>query len=265
MVKRYLQNPIDRSDWAQKLLKTDFAKELALTQEFVGTRSNLISMQRLAAIAGYRVIKRPVDAAGRYAAPAVEELQDIAFRPDWLPENLALKPVQPEITIEKAREFVKLASRNADNAFRDALQQTRRELNPTLANEEANNWLALWGIARDELMEGLAKSEGGDARRRLQDAKPTCAAGRCASRSRIYRRRAVFAMASRVGIPGVLGGATGALDPWQAALLTGAFGTVVHPALQQKAGRGLSFVGICHSHKTCFVRGNWVMTRTSPG
>ena len=244
MVKRYLQNPIDRSDWAQKLLKTDFAKELALTQEFVGTRSNLISMQRLAAIAGYRVIKRPVDAAGRYAAPAVEELQDIAFRPDWLPENLALKPVQPEITIEKAREFVKLASRNADNAFRDALQQTRRELNPTRANEEANNWLALWGIARDELMEGLAKSEGGDA---LVDAYKmqslrTQQAG--ALRALAYTDDVPYSL-WRVawGIPGVLGGATGALDPWQAALLTGAFGTVVHPALQQKAGRGLSFVG----------------------
>jgi len=243
MIKPYLKDTIDRSDWAEQLLDTPFAKKLATAEEFVGTRSGLTSMQRLANIAGYRVIKRPVDAAGRYAAPVVEDLQGIAFRPDWLPQNLALKPVQPEITLGRVQEFKRLASEYADAAFADASQGTRRELNPTLARDEANSWRALWGIADKAMMEGLAKSKGG-----LTVADAYKMASLRTQQAGAYRALAAtddvpFSLwRSMWGVPGLSGAgmALGTGNPLVGVGTTAAFATAMNPTVQRGLGHLLS-------------------------
>ena len=200
-------------------------------------------MQRLANIAGYRVIGRPRDLTGKYLDPAMEELRGIAFRPDWLPENLALKPVQPEITLGRVQEFKRLASEYADAAFADASQGTRRELNPTLARDEANSWRALWGIADKAMMEGLAKSKGGLA---VADAYKMASL-------RTQQAGALRALAatddvpfslwrSMWGVPGLSGGAMalGTGNPLVGAGTTAAFATAMNPTVQRGLGRILS-------------------------
>ena len=235
IIEPYLKNTIDRSDWAKQLLDTPFARKLATAEEFVGTRSGLTSIQRLAKIAGYRVIKRPVDAAG-YSVPGV-------FEPDWLPENLALVPLQPEITLGRVQEFKRLASEYADEAFADASQGTRRELNPKLARDEANSWRALWGIADKAMMEGLAKSKGGLA---VADAYKMASL-------RTQQAGALRALAatddvpfslwrSMWGVPGLSGGAMalGTGNPLVGAGTTAAFATAMNPTVQRGLGRILS-------------------------